>query len=38
MMHGPTHMKNVYFALLRKAVNLKIAHNYSRNMSLNETM
>jgi len=24
----------VYFTLLRKVINLKMAHNYSRNMSL----
>ena len=28
----------VYFSLLRKVINLKMAHNYSRNMSLNKTM
>ena len=27
----------VYFTLLRKIINLKMAHNLSRNMSLNET-
>jgi len=28
----------VYFTLVRKVIILQMAHNYSRNMSLNETM
>jgi len=37
-MHGPMNVKFVHFTLLRKIINLKMAHNQSRNMPFNETM